>query len=111
MTRVIKAGRTPIEDELQFNELHIYKFGVDLLVGDPHANMLHLDQIALQRVVKPVLKDDEVRDLDRDLSSMFITSQVAFVLTWEYFSLTKARTINSAVWKWNCSSSVIRQLS
>ena len=47
-TPMMKAQRTTIENELQLDKSHIYKFRVDLLMSDPHANMLHLDKIALQ---------------------------------------------------------------
>ena len=70
-----KAQRTTIENELQLDKFHIYKFRVDLLMSDPHANMLHLDKIALQRVVKPILKDNEVGDLHRNLSGWFMISR------------------------------------
>ena len=34
-------------------------------MGYPHANVLHLDEVALQGVVEAILEQDELGDLDR----------------------------------------------
>lgn len=54
---------TTVEDELQLDELHVNQLRVDRLVGNAHPNVLHLDEVALERVVEPVLELNEVGEL------------------------------------------------
>ena len=54
---------TAVKDELQLDELHVNELRVNRLMGDTHSHMLHLDQITLQRVVEPLLEDENVGDL------------------------------------------------
>lgn len=55
---------TAIKDELQLDQLHVDKVGCYSFMGETHANVLHLHQIPLQRVVQPILQSHEVRNLE-----------------------------------------------
>lgn len=54
---------TTVEDELQLDELHVDQLRVDRLVGNAHPDVFHLDEVALERVVEPVLELDKVGEL------------------------------------------------
>ena len=66
LVRVPKTEQTAlaaIKNELQFNEFQVDQFRVDGFMHDPHPHMFDFDNISLKRIVKPVFKVDEVRDL------------------------------------------------
>lgn len=69
---MVAGVHTAIEDELQLDELHVNKLRVDGLMGDAHADMFHLDQVALQGVVEAILEDNEVGNLRRSHCKMEI---------------------------------------
>ena len=57
------SRHTAVEDELQFNQIHVHKLRVDCLVRNPHTNVLHLNEVTLQRILKSILEYDEIVNL------------------------------------------------
>ena len=55
--------RTSIEDELQFDELHVDEIGVERFMSDPHPDVFDLGEVTMERVVKALLKEDELGQL------------------------------------------------
>ena len=47
----IECALTAVKDELELYELHIDKLGIDDFVREPHANVLNLHQVSLQRIL------------------------------------------------------------
>lgn len=60
-----KEGLTSIKNELELDVLRVDDLGRRALVRQPHADVLELHEVPLQRVVEPVFECDEVRDLRR----------------------------------------------
>lgn len=58
-----KEGLTSIKNELELDVLRVDDLGRRALVRQPHADVLELHEVPLQRVVEPVFERDEVWDL------------------------------------------------
>ena len=50
----IECALTAVKDELELYQLHINELNVDDLVRQPHADVLNLHQISLQRILQTV---------------------------------------------------------
>jgi hypothetical protein len=50
---------TTIKDKLQLYQLHVNQIRIDRFMRHPHANVLKLNDITLERVLQPVVKRDK----------------------------------------------------